>query len=60
MFDQIYCSDMKTSKESIQEIHNDFEEKKVIFTEKLRERNFGFMYGKSLSHLNFIIEVIFI
>ncbi len=57
-FDRIYCSDMKTSKETLREIIDKNEDDRVVFTEKLRERNFGVMQGKSISYLNFVVDVI--
>ena len=56
-FDRIYCSDLKTSKETLREIIKENEDDKVIYTAKLRERNFGVMQGKSVSFLNFVVDV---
>ena len=55
--DEIYCSDMLIANETLKEIIQFHDKSKVIFTSKIRDRNFGVMKGKPIFSLNELIEV---
>ena len=54
--DFIYCSDLKRCKDTLKEISKFHKHVPVVFTEQLRERNFGIFEGQSREKLNEVFQ----
>lgn len=52
-FDIIYSSDLKRAADTAKEIHLHHPTVPIVFTEKLRERDFGLLTGKTKNDLGF-------